>query len=237
LVGSTVAEQILHPDQDTLGAKHDHVEAAAFARVACAAGTSPAVAALISYAEAEAHALLTQNIHLLNMMVEVLIEKGTMSGDEVDEVISAGVVARSLEKERQRRADWRQRERNALEFLKAVGEPKPAPAIPADINPQALCRQRSGESGSAGNVCVVAPNRAGRALLRRLRRSGGFYSAVNTSGEYEQKIAQSLRKFYGLFGFRRRNVRLLFVRMPWPIRTKPDAVCPISHALGEQIVR
>jgi hypothetical protein len=43
LVGGSVAEKILHPDQPSLGAKHDQTEARAFARVACAAGASPAL--------------------------------------------------------------------------------------------------------------------------------------------------------------------------------------------------
>jgi hypothetical protein len=43
LLGGEVAELILHPDQPSLGAKHDQIEANAFAKVALAA--SPAVAA------------------------------------------------------------------------------------------------------------------------------------------------------------------------------------------------
>jgi hypothetical protein len=120
LVGGTVAEKILHPDQPSLGAKHDHVEAAAFARVACVAGASPAVAALISYAEAEAAALLTQNLDIVKALVEELIEAGTLTGDRVDEIISAGVVVRSLEMERRRRAEWRRREVLAEDFLKGA---------------------------------------------------------------------------------------------------------------------
>jgi hypothetical protein len=49
LLGGEVAELILHPDCPSLGAKHDQVEANAFAKVAVAA--SPAVAALIAYCE------------------------------------------------------------------------------------------------------------------------------------------------------------------------------------------
>jgi hypothetical protein len=70
-------------------ALYDHIEAAAFARVACAAGSSPAVAALISYAEAEAAALLTQNPDIVKRLVEELIDAGTLTGEQVDEFISA----------------------------------------------------------------------------------------------------------------------------------------------------
>jgi hypothetical protein len=73
-------------DLPPLGANHDFVEAKAFAGVACAA--SPAVAALLAYAESEAHALLTNNIDILNDLVEGLVECGTLSDNEVDAIIS-----------------------------------------------------------------------------------------------------------------------------------------------------
>lgn len=120
LVGGSVAEKILHPDQPSLGAKHDHVEAAAFARVACAAGASPAVAALISYAEAEAAALLTQNLDIVKTLVKELIGAGAMTGDRVDEIISAGIAARGGEIERRRRDDWKARQASAAEFQKRI---------------------------------------------------------------------------------------------------------------------
>ena len=49
LLGGEVAEFILFPDHPSLGAKHDQIEANAFAKVAVAA--SPAVAALIAYCD------------------------------------------------------------------------------------------------------------------------------------------------------------------------------------------
>lgn len=90
------------------------------ARVACAAGASPAVQALISYAEAEADALLRQNLDILRVMTEVLIVYGTLTGEQVDEIISAGVVAGSLKKERLRRIEWKAREASAAEFTKRL---------------------------------------------------------------------------------------------------------------------
>ena len=56
LVAGECAEVILHPTLPSLGAQHDHVEAAAFARVAVAA--QPAALALLEYCRAEASALL-----------------------------------------------------------------------------------------------------------------------------------------------------------------------------------
>jgi hypothetical protein len=75
LVAGEVAELILHPDHPSLGAKHDQVEANAFARVAVAA--TPAVAALLAYCEAEAVALIRANIEIVDALVEALIEAGT----------------------------------------------------------------------------------------------------------------------------------------------------------------
>jgi len=114
LVGGQVAESILHPDVPNLGAQHDFVEARALAGVACAA--SPAVAALVAYAESEAHALLSDNTDILRDLVEALIERGTLSGDEVDTIIEHRIALRSIAAEHQRRDEWRQKELNAAAF-------------------------------------------------------------------------------------------------------------------------
>ena|SRR5258707_10999790 len=70
LLGGEVAELILHADHPSLGAKHDQIEANAFAKVAVAA--SPAVAALIAYCESEAAALIRANIEIVQALVEAL---------------------------------------------------------------------------------------------------------------------------------------------------------------------
>jgi hypothetical protein len=98
-----------------LGTAHDHVEADAFAKIAVAA--SPAVASLIEYCKSEARGLLEQNIDIARTLVAALIEKGTLLTDEIDAIISATVVARSLEKERRRRDDWHQRRASAEQFV------------------------------------------------------------------------------------------------------------------------
>jgi hypothetical protein len=111
LVAGECAEKLLHPDLPSLGAIHDFVEAAAFARIAVAA--SPAVEALVAYCRAEATALLTDNRDMVDALVEALIEAGELNGERVDEIISECVTARSAEIERQRRDDWREREASA----------------------------------------------------------------------------------------------------------------------------
>jgi hypothetical protein len=106
LVAGEVAEQLLHPADPSLGAEHDGIEARAIARVVCAAvDASRAVAALVRYAEVETRALLLANRDIVDALVKALIEYGTLSGTEVDTVIAAGVAARSIAIERQRRDD------------------------------------------------------------------------------------------------------------------------------------
>jgi hypothetical protein len=68
-----------------------------------------AVTALI----VEARGLLEQNIDIARALVEALIEKGTLLTDEIDAIISTGIIARSLDKERKRRNDWREQEASA----------------------------------------------------------------------------------------------------------------------------
>ena len=114
LLGGEVAELILHPDHPSLGAKHDQVEANAFAKVAVAA--SPAVAALIKYCEAEAAALIRANIDIVRALVEELIERGILTGDQIDVIIAREVAVKALANERARRAAWKIVENNAAGF-------------------------------------------------------------------------------------------------------------------------
>jgi hypothetical protein len=114
LVAGECAEFILHPTLPSLGAQHDHVEAAAFARVAVAA--QPATMALLEYCRAEASALLTTNKDILDALVDELVKHGTLSGDQIDSIISGCISARSIAAERERRQDWRTRELSAATF-------------------------------------------------------------------------------------------------------------------------
>ena len=75
---------------------------------------------MIAYATAEAHALIMQNRDVLDMMVEALIAKGTLSGAEVDTVISDTMTTRARETERQRRLDWQQRQESAARFNASI---------------------------------------------------------------------------------------------------------------------
>jgi len=94
---------------------HGHKnEANAFAKVAVAA--SPAVAALIAYCEAEAAALIRANIEIVQALVEALIERGILTGDEIDAIIAREIAVKALANERARRAAWKIVEKNAADF-------------------------------------------------------------------------------------------------------------------------
>jgi hypothetical protein len=62
-------------------------------------------------------ALLSENVDILRDLVEALIERGTLSGAEVDVIIWHRIAMQSIEIEHERRADWRQRELNKARFL------------------------------------------------------------------------------------------------------------------------
>jgi hypothetical protein len=114
LVGGRACELLLYPDLPPLPAEHDHIEARAFAAVACAA--PPAVNALLAYAEAEASALLEANLPVVLALVEAIIERGTLTGDEVDEVIETAVACETLRIEHDRRAEWARVQHSASAF-------------------------------------------------------------------------------------------------------------------------
>jgi hypothetical protein len=115
LCAGRVAEQILHPDLPPLRSEHDHVEAAAFARVACA--TRSAAIDLIEYAEAEAAGLIRENIDVALALVDALVAAGTLDGTEVDMIIGTAMATRLADVEKRRRQDWQERQESARAFV------------------------------------------------------------------------------------------------------------------------
>jgi hypothetical protein len=105
LVGGSVAEQILHPQDEPLPTFHDQIEAAAFAAVAVA---SPrAVPAFLEYARGEAAALINDHPDVAMAIADGLIEHGVLTGEQVDEIIAAGMAREHHRNvEVGRRADW-----------------------------------------------------------------------------------------------------------------------------------
>jgi hypothetical protein len=132
LVGGRACELLLYPDLPPLPAEHDHIEARAFAAVACAA--PPAIGALIAYAEAEASALLEANLPVVLALVEVIIERGMLTGAEVDEVIAAAVAQKTRDEERSRRIEWARVQQSAANFAARIGRlTSEVSAIASDI--------------------------------------------------------------------------------------------------------
>jgi hypothetical protein len=114
LVGGTVAEQILHPQDEPLPTYHDQVEAAAFAAIAV---SSPrAVPAFLEYAKGEAAALINDHPDVAMAIAGGLVEHGVLTGDQVDEIIVAALARKTLKIEVGRRASWRCVENSAADF-------------------------------------------------------------------------------------------------------------------------
>jgi hypothetical protein len=114
LVGGSVAEQILHPQDEPLPTFHDQIEAAAFAAIAVA---SPrAVPAFLEYAKGEAEALINDHPDVAMAIAEGLIEHGVLTGDQVDEIIVAAMSRETLKAEAERRAKWAGVLTSAAEF-------------------------------------------------------------------------------------------------------------------------
>ena len=114
LVGGTVAEQILYPQDEPLPTFHDQIEAAAFAAIAV---SSPrAVPAFLEYAKGEAAALINDHPDVAMAIADGLVEHGILTGDQVDEIIVAALARKTLKIEVDRRAHWRAIEQSAADF-------------------------------------------------------------------------------------------------------------------------
>ena len=79
LVGGSVAEQILHPQDEPLPTVHDQVEAAAFAAIAVS--SRRAVPAFLEYAKGEAAALISDHPDVAMAIADGLVEHGVLTGD------------------------------------------------------------------------------------------------------------------------------------------------------------
>lgn len=114
LVGGTVAEQILHPQEEPLPTYHDQIEAAAFAAIAV---SSPrAIPAFLEYAKGEAAALINDHPDVAMAIADGLVEHGILTGDQVDQIIFAALARKTLKTEVDRRTNWRAIEQSAADF-------------------------------------------------------------------------------------------------------------------------
>jgi hypothetical protein len=114
LLAGTVCERIIFPDLPPLPAEHDRMEARALASVVCVSPLS--IDALLAYAEAEAEALIRGNLGAVSALTNALVEKGTLLGEEVDQIISATIATETLAAEQARRLQWQLRAENAANF-------------------------------------------------------------------------------------------------------------------------
>lgn len=55
----------------------------------------------------------------MTALVDAIVEKGTLSGIEVDGIIMQAMAAEGLALERQRRADWTRVEQSAARFVRS----------------------------------------------------------------------------------------------------------------------
>jgi hypothetical protein len=111
LCAGSVAETILHPHEEPLPTSHDQIEAAAFASLAVA---SPrAIPAFLEYCKAEAAALITDHLGAAKAIADALVERGELSGAEVDDIIAIGLAQKALDEEKARQRKWHAVEANA----------------------------------------------------------------------------------------------------------------------------
>jgi hypothetical protein len=103
LLAGSEGERVLL-EEPLVGAVDDNKQALRFARLVCVSPAS--VEAFLSYAAAEARALLEQYRDLVSALADCLIAKRTMTGAEVDAVLAAALAKSDLEIEHRRRAAW-----------------------------------------------------------------------------------------------------------------------------------
>jgi hypothetical protein len=120
LVAGRVAEKVFFPDHEPLPAEHDLLEARAFASVCASPGA--AVDALLRYAEAEAETLIRAHLPVVAALIDQLVEHGTLSGEQVDEIISGAIAAEIFSAEHQRRRKWDEALKGAANFAAQIKE-------------------------------------------------------------------------------------------------------------------
>jgi hypothetical protein len=104
LAAGTVAETILHPNETPLPTSHDQIEATAFASLAVA--SARAVPAFLAYCKAEAAALITDHLGAARAIADALVERGELSGIQVDEIITVAIAQEAVDAEKLRQRKW-----------------------------------------------------------------------------------------------------------------------------------
>jgi hypothetical protein len=104
LLAGTVCERVIFPHRTPLAALHDQLEARAFASVACASRDS--IDAMLTYAEAEAEGIIRGQLGVVSALIDALVDKGTLMGDEVDLIIRDTIARKLMAAEHDRRKQW-----------------------------------------------------------------------------------------------------------------------------------
>jgi ATP-dependent Zn protease len=118
LVAGRVGERVFFPDREPLPAESDFIEATAFASVISSSLSS--ASALVSFAEAEAEALIRAHMGVVEAIADAMAEQGTLDGEQVDQIISDAVAAGMLAAERKRRREMQARAERAEKFKEVV---------------------------------------------------------------------------------------------------------------------
>jgi hypothetical protein len=117
LVAGTEGERLFLPGAPW-HAVDDEKQALAYASLIT---SSPAAAAaLVDACRVEARELLRSHEDVVRALAARLQRERTMDGAAIDQCISQSISARAAEVERQRRADWRERQESARAFLADV---------------------------------------------------------------------------------------------------------------------
>jgi hypothetical protein len=76
---------------------------------------------LLAYCEAEAEALIRAHVGVVQALIDALVDRGTLTSDEIDLIIAGAVAGERLSAALSRRANWRKRELSAKCFAAEYG--------------------------------------------------------------------------------------------------------------------
>jgi hypothetical protein len=113
LVAGTEGER-LFLDGEPWFAADDERQALAYASLITSSPAS--AAAFVAFCRVEAGSLLRQSEHIVHALASAIRTARTLNGEQVDQVISEAVTAKTVAVKRQRRDDWRRVIENAALF-------------------------------------------------------------------------------------------------------------------------
>ena len=100
LLAGKVAELVMWPNEEPFGAHHDQIVASALALTVVA---SEVVEAYLAFCAKEAEAIIRANVDVLQAIADALLERGTLTGKQLDKVIRAALARRDLTEDQERR--------------------------------------------------------------------------------------------------------------------------------------